>query len=212
MLLAVTDTGCGMDAETLERIFEPFFTTKEEGRGTGLGLSTVYGIVKQSGGYIFADSRPGRDDLQSLSCPARRKRSPRRRVRAEKDECRGDETILVVEDDQAVRDLTERMLTSAGYSVVSAESGEQALRVCEERSQDIVLVVTDVVMPHIGGRELADLLRSKRPEVRILYMSGYSDETITDQGVLGQGDDFVIKPFGREQLLRAVRQALDRRS
>jgi two-component system cell cycle sensor histidine kinase/response regulator CckA len=206
-LLKVTDTGCGMDEATLERIFEPFFTTKAEGRGTGLGLSTVYGIVKQSGGHVLACSRPG-ETVFSVYLPRTEGKVTRAEPVTEPEVFRGSETVLLVEDEQAVRELTERILATAGYKVISAESGHRALLASEESETDIHLLVTDVVMPSIGGKELADLLRRKRPSMKTLYMSGYSDDTIVDQGVLGQGHDFITKPFGREQLLRAVRRVL----
>jgi PAS domain S-box-containing protein len=211
VVLTVSDTGCGIDPEIVERIFEPFFTTKEEGRGTGLGLSTVYGIVKQSSGFIFVHSEPGQTEF-SVYLPrteedlAKAKASVERRT----DVLQGASTVLLVEDEQAVRELIERMLTSAGYRVMSAESGEGAIAASKACPGDIDLLVTDVVMPSISGRELAGLLRREHPSLKVLYMSGYTDETIVEQGIRSPRDNFVMKPFGREQLLKAVRDALDR--
>jgi two-component system, cell cycle sensor histidine kinase and response regulator CckA len=208
VVLRVTDTGCGMETETLLRMFEPFFTTKEEGRGTGLGLSTVYGIVKQSGGYIFAESRPG-ETVFTVYFPRAEGKAGGPGEAEEAGAQSGTETVLLVEDDQAVRELTERMLASAGYRIIAAGSGEEALALSEVTQERIDLVVSDVVMPIMSGRELADRLKKTRPELRVLFMSGYTDETVTEQGVLARDDDFISKPFGREQLLRAVRGALD---
>jgi PAS domain S-box-containing protein len=208
VMLAVSDTGCGMDAETQTRIFEPFFTTKETGKGTGLGLSTVYGIVKQSGGYIWVYSEPGQGATFKIYLPrvqgaveSARKSRP---VTA-----RGSETVLVVEDEQPVRSLVRGILGSKGYTVLEASSGEEALRVCKRHRQPIHLLITDVVMPQMGGRELARRLTRLCPGMKVLYTSGYTDDTVVRHGKLGPGQLFLQKPFTPEALAGRVREALD---
>jgi PAS domain S-box-containing protein len=211
VVLTVSDTGCGVDPDIVERIFEPFFTTKEEGRGTGLGLSTVYGIVKQSSGFILVRSEPGQTEF-SVYLPRTEEDLAKAKAPVERrtDVLQGAGTVLLVEDEQAVRELTERMLTSAGYRVISAKSGEEAMAASRACPGDVDLLVTDVVMPSISGRELAGLLRREHPALKVLYMSGYTDETIIEQGIRSPRDNFVMKPFGREQLLKAVRDVLGR--
>jgi len=210
VMLAVSDTGVGMDAATKARIFEPFFTTKEKGKGTGLGLATVYGIVKQSGGYIWVYSEPGQGATFKLYFPrvdepaAAREEPLRKPTRL-----RGTETILVVEDDQMVRHSTRRMLEAHGYRVLVAESGAEALMLVEQHVEPIHLVVTDVVMPGMNGREVVDRLRARRPDVKALYLSGYTDEAIVHHGIIESGIPFLQKPFTLEALGRKVREVLD---
>ncbi len=209
-LLAVSDTGTGMDAETKAHLFEPFFTTKEKGKGTGLGLSTVYGIVKQHGGDIWVYSEPGKGTTFKIYLPQatepaaaeqeRRKVEPARR---------GTETILLVEDEAGVRKLVCEILQQRGYRVLEAASGEQALEIAA-REEHIDLLATDVVMPGIGGRDLARELSSKRPRLRVLFLSGYTDEVVAGQGILTSESDFLQKPFAPEALARKVREILDR--
>jgi len=211
VMLAVSDTGVGMDAETQNRIFEPFFTTKPAGQGTGLGLATVYGIVKQSAGYIWVYSEPGLgttfkiylprvDEMPDGISPA----SPSESTRG------GDETILLVEDNAALREVTRRRLEELGYTVLLAADGAEALALAGARSEPIDLLLTDVVMPNLGGGELAQRLAALRPGLRVLYMSGYTDGAIEQHGVLAAGVMLLEKPFSGEQLLRAVRVVLDR--
>ena len=195
--LAVSDTGIGMDRETQARIFEPFFTTKPVGQGTGLGLSTVYGIVKQSDGFVWVlqRARPGHD-LQDLS-PARRRRRRRCRLRADAGPAArgGSETILIVEDEEMVRSLASRGLREHGYTVIEARHGAEALRPARESASDVDLVISDVVMPEMGGRELGQRLASLRPSLPVLYMSGYTGEDVTQRGLLEPGAPFQQKPF-----------------
>jgi two-component system, cell cycle sensor histidine kinase and response regulator CckA len=208
--LAVTDTGTGMDERTRQRIFEPFFTTKEKGKGTGLGLSTAFGIIKQSGGDIRVSSEPGRGTTfeiflpRDLSATTTATMVPRASKRT-----KGSETILVVEDEEALRAVAKRGLTAAGYTVLTAADGPDALRISAEHEGEIHLLVTDVVMPHMNGKALADRLANDRPKTKVLYMSGYTDDAIVRHGVLNPGIWFINKPFTAADLTTKVREVLD---
>ncbi|HEX5854807.1 MAG TPA: PAS domain S-box protein [Thermoanaerobaculia bacterium] len=207
VLVEVTDTGHGMDAETLSHAFEPFFTTKERGKGTGLGLSTVYGIVKQSGGYVHIESEPGKGTrvLVYLARVHGTADSPSdASLRAVP--LGGNETILLVEDEESVRRLTSLLLERSGYRLLVASSAEEALQTARAFAGEIDLLLTDVVLPGLNGRRLADLLRVERPRTKIVFASGYFDES----GVLDPGSDFIQKPFNPETLTRSIRRALDR--
>jgi len=206
--LDVTDTGVGMTRETASRIFEPFFTTKEKGKGTGLGLSTVYGIVKQSGGYIWVDSAPGRGTTFSIFLP--RVDAPAESVaaRPELATLAGSETILLVEDDQFLRPLVRNILSTLGYQVLVAEDARGAERLAAEHSGPIHLLLTDVVMPGASGPDLASRLAVTRLDTRVLFMSGYLDDTVVEHGVLQPGMPFLQKPFSPEALARKVKEVL----
>jgi PAS domain S-box-containing protein len=209
VVLSVSDTGHGMDKETQSRIFEPFFTTKEKGKGTGLGLSTVYGIVKQSGGYVFPQSEPGAGTTFYIYLPrveeAPEELSPAKSQENEKGGC---ETVLLVEDEESVRELVRVTLAARGYKVLEAENGEAGLRVAEAHGDEIDLLITDVVMPGMGGRELAKQLLQIRPHLGVLYLSGYTEDTILHQGALDPGTAFLQKPFTLQNLARKVREVL----
>jgi PAS domain S-box-containing protein len=211
VMLSVTDTGAGMAPEIKERIFEPFFTTKEKGKGTGLGLSTVYGIVQQSGGNIWVYSEPGLGTTFKIYLPRIEEdtESLRPSVVSTKP-LQGSETILLVEDEEMVRKLACTVLQKYGYTVLEAPNGEEALRMVQgENHNPIHLMVTDVVMPGMSGRQLADRLVSLRPEMRVLYMSGYIDNAIAHHGVLDPGIAYIQKPFARDDLASKVREVLD---
>ena len=210
VLLTISDTGVGMDATTQRRIFEPFFTTKEKGKGTGLGLATVYGIVKQSGGFIWVYSEPAHGAtfkiyLPRVEPPAGGEPEPV----ATGESLRGTETILIAEDSDAVRKVSREVLERHGYSVLDAPNGKAALEVAVWHSAPIQLLLTDVIMPEMSGRELADRLTGLRPDVRVLYFSGYTDDAIVRHGVLEEGIAYLEKPFTPDQLARKVREVLD---
>ena len=210
VMIAVSDSGCGMDQATQARVFEPFFTTKEVGKGTGLGLSTVFGIVKQSGGSIQVYSEPGNGTTFKIFLPSA-EGTVVLPVVASPDalEQRGTETILLVEDEDQVRAVASGILKRYGYHVIAARSSGEALLLSEKHPVNIALLLTDVVMPTMNGRELADRIRLMRPGIRILYMSGYTDNVIVHHGVLNSGAAFLQKPFTPESLARSVRQVLD---
>jgi PAS domain S-box-containing protein len=210
VVLAVSDTGAGMDEQVRRRIFEPFFTTKEKGKGTGLGLSTVYGIVKQSGGNISVYSEPNHGTTFKVYLPALATAPKSSEVRAvESPIPGGSETVLLVEDEAVVRGLACQILEDAGYRVLVAKQGEDAIRLCIEHAQEIHLLLTDVVMPGAGGKEVADRLGSLRPGIKVLFMSGYTDEAIVHHGVLDSNVKFIQKPFSPAALARKVREVLD---
>ena len=211
VMLAVSDTGMGMDAETCSHVFEPFFTTKEQGKGTGLGLSTVYGIVKQSGGYIWVCSEPAVGTTFKIYLPRvceAAERPPARQARQET--YRGVETILLVEDEAGVRALIRQVLQRHGYTVLDCSHGGEALLAAEKHQGRIHLLLTDVVLSQMSGRELAERLLAVRSEMKVMYMSGYTDEAIAHHGVLTPGSAFVQKPFTNEALARKVREVLDK--
>ena len=211
VMLAVSDTGVGMDAATQQRAFEPFFTTKTAGEGTGLGLATVYGIVKQSGGFVWVYSEPRLGTTFKIYLPrVHESAEPAPAVPPVAPVQRGDETLLVVEDTESLREMFCDVLQLEGYSVLSAANGEDALRVAHEHGGPIHLLLTDVVMPKLGGADLAKELNKLRPGLRVLFMSGYTNGVITKHGVAGKGVAVIEKPFTTERLSRAVRQALDR--
>jgi PAS domain S-box-containing protein len=209
--LAVTDTGCGMDQETKARLFEPFFTTKEQGKGTGLGLSTVYGIVKQSGGNIWVYSEPGHGTTFKIFLPRELSATAATAIVPPPVPMRttGTETILVVEDEEALRKVARRSLAAAGYTVLTAANGQEALLTSAQHAGDIHLLLTDVVMPKIGGRALAQELSKARPGLKVVYMSGYADDAIVHHGVLDAGTRFLAKPFTATDLMSKVREVLD---
>jgi len=211
VMLAVSDTGHGIDRQTQARIFEPFFTTKEPGKGTGLGLSTVYGIVKQSGGYIMVYSEPGRGSVfkvylprveEEVEAPGREGPAAPRPTASE--------TVLLAEDEGALRAIIREILEDGGYTVLEGATPDEALSVAHAHEGPIQLLLTDVVMPRMSGRELARQVAALRPDLKVLYMSGYTDEAVTHDGVLEPGAEFVQKPFTADALLRKVRRVLDR--
>jgi PAS domain S-box-containing protein len=208
-MIAVTDTGTGMDAEIKTRIFEPFFTTKEVGRGTGLGLSTALGIVKQSGGHIEVYSELSRGTTFKVYIPRTEGAvAPSKTFPNLLGASKGTETILLAEDDDSVRSLVSLSLRSYGYTVLEAQDGDEALKVCQQHDSAIDLLVTDVVMPRLSGRELAALLMPLRPKMKVLFLSGYTDEAISRHGILEAGVPFLQKPFTPGILARKVREAL----
>lgn len=210
--IAVSDTGVGMNPETLMQIFEPFFTTKEKGKGTGLGLSTVYGIVKQSEGYINCYSELGKGTTFTIYLPLTLEEAETAAVTAPGTTAtKGKETILLVEDNEAVRRFTRGVLEDGGYVVIEAEGGEEALSEVSARSLTTALLVTDVVMPRMSGKELARKLEEVCPSVKVLFVSGYTENAILHHGILGAGLDFMQKPFSSRELLLKVREILDRR-
>jgi PAS domain S-box-containing protein len=208
-LLEVTDTGCGMSEAVKARAFEPFFTTKAVGKGTGLGLSTVYGIVKQSGGHIELTSVPGRGTSFRIYLPQQDK-APEAVLPQERLAPGGKETILLVEDEDGVRKLARRVLEDKGYRVIAAADGEEALAACERHAGAIDLLLTDAVMPRLGGGELARRVRAMRPGVKVLFMSGFTDSALVRQGVASGQVDCLVKPYSPNDLAQAVREALDR--
>ena len=210
VMFAVSDSGTGMDKETQARIFEPFFSTKGPGKGTGLGLSTVFGIVKQSGGSIWVYSEPGQGSSFKIYLP--RLQAP---LAAEDDKPQsnsvrltGTETILLVEDEEAMRRATERILVGAGYTVLAASDGDEGLEVGARHSGEIHLLLTDVIMPHRGGNDLAQELVKSRPSIKVIFMSGYTDDAIVNHGVLDAGTNFIGKPFTEDALIRKVQEVL----
>jgi signal transduction histidine kinase/CheY-like chemotaxis protein len=208
--LVVRDTGIGMDAVTKAHIFEPFFTTKGPGKGTGLGLATVYGIVAQSGGVIGVESEPGQGAAFTIDLPhADAPPDPRTEAAGAGRSPQGSETVLLVEDEAAVRGLARDVLQRQGYTVLEAADGDEALRLGRQHDGPIHLLVTDVVMPHMGGRELADQLTAGRREMKVLYMSGYADDAILQQGISQTGVAFLEKPFTAATLAARVREVLD---
>jgi nitrogen-specific signal transduction histidine kinase/CheY-like chemotaxis protein len=210
VLLAVSDDGCGMDKQTLDKIFEPFFTTKETGKGTGLGLATVYGIAKQNNGFVNVYSEPGqgstfkiylpRDTGKSVEMP---RESPASPVTG------GHETILLAEDEAAILDMVKQILEDFGYRVLAASTPGEAIRVAKEYTEEIHLLITDMVMPEMNGHELAKNLLSLHPKLKCLYMSGYSANVIARHGVLDEGTNFIQKPFSMQAFAAKVREALD---
>lgn len=209
VLLTVSDNGVGMDATTRARAFEPFFTTKEKGKGTGLGLSTVYGVVKQSGGYIDIVSEPGSGATFKIYLPKAVDQAEHREAAGEfPASLQGTETLLLVEDEVSLRRLSRHLLELCGYVVIEAASGAEALKMSQDHKGKIDLLLTDVVMPGMSGRVLADQLVTQRPDIRVLYMSGYTGQTVGEHGVLAEGSFFLPKPFTREALARKVREAL----
>jgi CheY-like chemotaxis protein len=199
-----------MDAQTQSQLFDPFFTTKEKGKGTGLGLSTVYGIVKQSGGTIWVYSEPGLGTTFKIYLPREQSvTASATRLRAMGETAKGSETILVVEDEEALRKVVKRSLEAAGYVVLTASAGDEALRVSEHHEGIIHLVLTDVVMPRMGGKALAQALQKTRPAAKVIFMSGYPDNAFVHQGVVDEGTNFIGKPFTAVEMTRKIREVLD---
>ena len=212
-VLSVTDTGCGMNKDTISRLFDPFFTTKKPGKGTGLGLSIVHGIVKQSQGHILVSSTPGVGTTFTIYLPrveesAEAPSSPTPMPTA----ATGSETVLVVEDEAQVRALECGLLKASGYTVLAAGDGEEAMRMLGEYSGTIHLLLTDIIMPHMNGRELARQVVMSRPSTKVLYVSGYPDDTLIDAGLARSKEPFLQKPFAWDALLRTVRNVLDGRA
>lgn len=211
VLLAVTDTGCGMDKDTMEKAFEPFFTTKKDGKGTGLGLSTVYGIVKQNGGLVNLYSEPGMGTAVKIYIPrysgepgAQEDKRPGIGVE------RGKETILLVEDEPSLRALTKKMLETMGYTVLDAGNPSEAMKIAEGYPGEIHLLLTDVILPETDGKELSQGIKAMRPNIKVLFMSGYTSNVIAQRGVLPAEVQFLQKPFSHTRLSQKVREALER--
>lgn len=212
--LCVNDTGAGMPPEVKEHLFEPFFTTKDKGKGTGLGLSTVYGIIKQSGGDIWVNSEPGLGTTFNIHLPRVDEPVDNTRMRVTREEIPrgGGETILLVEDEEDVRRLAVRILQRQGYTVLEASCGKDALVLCKEHQGPIHLILTDVVMPGMSGRQLADQLIPLHPNLKVVYMSGYTDNAVIHHGVLEEGVNYIQKPFTIDGLMKRMREVLDKSS
>ncbi len=207
---SITDTGMGMDKHVQSQIFEPFFTTKGKGKGTGLGLSTLYGIIKQSNGYIYVYSEPGEGTTFKIYLPmVTGKVESRRREQLSEENLSGTETILVAEDEEEVRQLVRKTLQEKGYTVIAAPHGEEAVQLFNSYNGKIDLILTDVVMPKMSGRELANRIRSAHPDMNILFMSGYTDNAIVNHGILDKETNFIQKPFTPKSLLNKIRTVLE---
>jgi CheY-like chemotaxis protein len=209
VMVSVTDTGCGIPPEVMARIFEPFFSTKELGKGTGLGLATVYGIVKQSDGHIAVDSLVGAGTTFKLFFPVVAERTTPPSHHDTALARRGNETVLLVEDEEAVRRLARLQLEMRGYKVLEASGGQEAIRVARDYDGPIHLLVTDVVMPEMSGGRLVESLRPDRPEMKVLYMSGYNDDALVRHGITEETGAFLQKPFSLPLLATKVREVLD---
>jgi CheY-like chemotaxis protein len=211
--LSITDTGSGMTPETISHIFEPFFTTKDEGKGTGLGLANVYGIVKQCGGGIAVESQPGRGTTFRVFFPRAGDAPEKDRQDLDrKDALGGSETVLIVEDEDIVRKVAVRALRNKGYTVLHAHDSQAALDILERHSGPIELLLTDVIMPGMNGRDLGQLAAAKRPDIKIIYMSAYSQDVLGQRGFQNNDISFIEKPFNAEGLCRKVRAVLDEAS
>ncbi|RJX25960.1 MAG: response regulator [Desulfurivibrio sp.] len=210
VLIAVSDSGCGMDSDTMALIFEPFFTTKTRDKGTGLGLATSYGIIKQHGGYIWVYSEPGRGTTFKIYLPLASATADMRKSHGpEPSDLRGNETILLAEDDQQMRNLTRIILMRQGYTVLVAENGQAALALLDHYQGPLHLLLTDVVMPGMNGKELSDRISARRPGVKVLFMSGYSGNVIAHRGVLDEGVNFIAKPFSAQTVAVKIREVLE---
>lgn len=210
VLLSISDTGFGMSEETRSRIFEPFFTTKELGKGMGLGLATVYGIVKQNNGFIWVYSELGQGTTFKICLPrAQGSISDSKKDQASPERLCGQETILLVEDDSQLRNMTKTILERYGYQVMEAENGKSALDLFKERQKPVQLLITDVIMPGMNGKVLAEYMQSLQPGVKVLFMSGYTNNTIAHHWVLDSSFPFIEKPFTSDSLLRRLRSLLD---
>ena len=211
VVLTISDTGQGMDRATAERVFEPFFTTKPRGQGTGLGLSTVYGIVKQTGGHITVYSEPGTGTTFKILLPVAKEGASAAPKPARAESAPGgNESLIICEDDVAVRELMARALTTAGYNVLVATDPSKALEMAKDHAGPLELLITDVIMPDMNGKQLSEALTKIRPDIRTLFVSGYTSHVIAHHGVLEDGVDFLEKPYTQRQLLLKVRQILDR--
>jgi CheY-like chemotaxis protein len=208
--LAIHDSGVGMAPEVKARLFEPFFTTKGVDKGTGLGLATVYGIVKQGGGFIRAESEPGYGSTFEVLFPRIADEAPKDAKPAPTRSTQGSESVLIVEDDPQVREVTTRSLRSAGYAVLVARDGVEALDLLAKHHLRLDLLVTDVIMPNLDGRQLADAVRKQWPGLRVLFVSGHAHELLDHRGVLAAGVDLLPKPYTPASLLARVRESLDR--
>jgi CheY-like chemotaxis protein len=209
VLMTITDTGIGMDEHTLQSAFEPFFTTKQRGKGTGLGLSTVYGIVRQSGGWIDVRSELGQGTSCRIYLPRIEATSVPNRAEADKSKAlRGDETVLVVEDNEAVRKLTQTILTAYGYQVLEAANSTEAFAIEKGYPDEIHLLLTDVILPGMNGKAMSERMRALRPSLRVLFTSGYAPDVIARRGVLQKDVAYLQKPFGPETLVAKVREVL----
>ena len=209
-ILRIQDTGVGMDQNVKDRIFEPFFTTKEHGKGTGLGLSTVYGIVKQSGGFIYVHSEPGEGTVFEIFLPRAEDEPPKDSESMDlPPTLRGHETILVVEDEPLLRELTRRVLRNFGYRVLEAEDGQKALQLFEQHTEKVHLLLTDVILPYLNGRELSEKLCHMQPDLKVLFMSGYTDDAILSHGISNQDHAYIQKPFTAYELGLKVREVLE---
>jgi CheY-like chemotaxis protein len=210
--MAIGDTGCGMDAETQSQIFDPFFTTKEPGKGTGLGLSTVYGIIKQSGGSIWVNSELGKGTVFEIYLPrveGEHEVLDSQPMESQTETVTGTECILLVEDEAVVRNLVRDVLRMYGYRVLEVQNGGEALRLASEHDGPIQLMLTDLVMPDINGRLLAERMATVRPNMRVLYMSGYTASVIAHLDISKPGEIFFQKPFSPDMLVRRIREVLD---
>ncbi|MGH7254492.1 MAG: ATP-binding protein, partial [Nitrospirales bacterium] len=210
VLMAVSDTGCGMDAQTKARVFEPFFTTKEKGKGTGLGLSTVYGIIRQSGGFVNLYSELGQGTSFKMYLPrVDEALSPTETAASSPGQLDGTETVLLVEDEEDVRNLARTILERFHYTVLEATDVEEAIRFGEDASRTIHLLLTDIVMPHLSGRQLAERLTDRRPNLKVIFMSGYTGDAVVRHGVLKAGMAFLQKPFTPMALAQKAREVLN---
>ena len=208
-MVSFSDTGCGMDEATRERIFEPFFTTKGEGKGTGLGMSTVYGIVKQNGGFVHVYSEPGQGTTIRVHFPRVQDEAEDLVEKVAEGSLGGTETVLIVEDEEQILLLSRRILEQFGYRVLTASTPEDAFRLAEEQEGDIHLLLTDVILPEMNGKVLKERIEAVRPGIKTLFMSGYTADAIARRGILEKGVDFLQKPFTLMSLARKVRQVLD---